>query len=98
MAPNVPPSGAGGTSANPDLIYFNGIDPDTGTYAVPPVSIDDLAKQVRARPGVATLAEVHGEAPRSFAVPFGIDLTDLADVGWAVVFPEDAAREVRDAL
>jgi hypothetical protein len=98
MSPNAPPSGAGGTPANPDLIYFNGIDPDTGTYAVPPVSIDDLAKQVRARPGVAALTEAHGDVPRSFAVPFGLDLTNLADVGWAVVFPEDAPPEVRDAL
>src|SRR5262245_22297305 len=98
MSPTAPASGAGGTPANPDLIYFNGIDPDTGAYAVPPVSVDDLAKRVRARPGVATLAELHGEAPRSFAVPFGLDLTSLEDVGWAIVFPEDAPQEVRDAL
>jgi hypothetical protein len=98
MSPTAPLSGTGGASANPDLIYFNGIDPDTGTYALPPVPIDDLAKQVRARPGVATLAELHGEAPRSFAVPFDLDLTDLAQAGWGVVFPEGTAQEVRDAL
>jgi hypothetical protein len=98
MSTNTPGSATGGTPANPDLIYFNGIDPDTGTYAVPPVSIDDLAKHVRARPGVAAVAEVHGDAPRSFAIPFGLDLTSLEDVGWAVVFPTDAPQEVRDAL
>jgi hypothetical protein len=86
------------SSPDPNLIYFNGIDPDTGTYAVPPVSVDDLAKTVRARPGVAALAEVHGESPRSFAVPFGLDLTNLQDVGWAIVFPEDGPAQVRDAL
>jgi hypothetical protein len=91
-------SAASGPAPDPNRIYFNGIDPDTGTYAVPPVSIDDLAKRVRARPGVETLTELHGEAPRSFAVPFGQDLTNLADVGWAVVFPEDAPQEIRDAL
>jgi hypothetical protein len=98
MSANPPAAGVGGTTANPDLIYFNGIDPDTGTYAVPPVSIDDLAKRVRTRPGVATLAELHGEAPRSFAAPFGLDLTNLQDVGWAVLFPEDTPQAVRDAL
>lgn len=98
MSPNVSGSGSAGSSGKPDLVYFNGIDPDTGTYAIPPLSIGDLAKQVRARPGVSVLAEVHGEAPRSFAIPFGLDLTKLGDVGWAVVFPEDTSQEVRDAL
>ena len=98
MSPSGAASGVGGTPTNPDLIYFNGIDPDTGTYAVPPFALEDLAKQVRVHPGVATLTEVHGEAPRSFAVPFGIDLTNLADVGWAVVFAEDTPPDVRAAL
>jgi hypothetical protein len=98
MIPNGLTSGGGGAVAHPNLIYSNGIDPDTGTYALPPVSIDDLAKQVRARPGVATVAELHGEAPRSFAVPFDTDLTDLKDTGWAVIFAEDTSQEIRDAL
>jgi hypothetical protein len=98
MSPDAPTPGAGGSPPRADLLYFNGIDLDTGTYAVPPVSIDDLAKQVRVRPGVTALADLHGQTPRSFAVPFGLDLTSLADAGWGVVFPEDAPREVRDAL
>jgi hypothetical protein len=98
MSANASASGAGGIPANPDLIYFNGIDPDTGTYSIPPASIDDLAKQVRARPGVAELVELHGETPRSFAMPFDLDVTNLQDVGWALVLPEDAPQEVRDAL
>jgi hypothetical protein len=98
MSPNANAPGAAGTAANPDLIYFNGIDPDTGAYAVPPVSVTDLAKRVRARPGVEDIAEVHGDAPRSFAPPFGLDLTSLEDSGWAVVFPEGGPKDVRDAL
>jgi hypothetical protein len=98
MTPNAPGSVAGGTAAKPDLIYFNGIDPDTGTYAIPPRSIDDLAKGVRARPVVAAVAELHGETPRSYAMPWGLDLTDLAQAGWAVIFPEGTPQEVRDAL
>jgi hypothetical protein len=100
VSPNSPKAAAAATPTTRDsnLIYFNGIDPDTGNYAVPPMALDVLAKQVRERPGVSALAEVHGEAPRSFAVPFGLDLTNLADVGWAVVFPADAPQDVRNAL
>jgi hypothetical protein len=98
MTPHGSTSGAAVAPPDPNLIYFNGIDPDTGTYAVPPVSLDDLAKTVRARPAVAALTEVHGESPRSFAVPFDTDMTDLKDAGWAIIFSEDGPGEVRDAL
>jgi hypothetical protein len=98
MTPSAPASGTGEVPSTPDLIYFNGIDPETGTYAIPPRSIDDLAQRVRTRPGVANLRELHGDTPRSFAVQFGLDLTNLADAGWALVLPEDAPREVHDAL
>lgn len=97
MSPNSAEAGSA-ASANPDLIYFNGIDPDTGTYAVPPQTIDELAKKVRARPGVDALADVQGETPRSFAVPFDMDLTDLSQAGWGVIFSEDTPQSVRDAL
>jgi hypothetical protein len=98
MTANASVSGAQEVSANPDLIYFNGIDPDTGHYAVPPVSVDALAKEVRARPGGTTLAELRGGSPRAFAMPFDLELTNLQDVGWAVIFSEDASQPVRDAL
>lgn len=99
------PSRVGGKppAPNPNLIYLNGIDPQTGTYAIRPVSIDKLAKKVQQRPGTDAVVEVHrgmqrGEKPRSFAAPFGKDLTNLHDVGWAIVFPEHPQRGVRDAL
>jgi hypothetical protein len=90
--------GTSGAAANPDLLYLNGIDPETGKYAVPPLSIDELAKKVRAAPGGDSYAAIHGESARSFAPPFGVDLEKTEDAGWAIVFPEDAPKEVRDAL
>lgn len=81
-----------------NLVYLNGIDPDTGNYALRPMSLDDLAKRVRARPVEPTLAEQRGKVPRSFAVPFGVDLTKLADVGWGIIFPEGCSKKIRDAL
>jgi hypothetical protein len=98
MSPTASPAGAGKTPADPNLLYFNGIDPETGTYAIRPVSIDDLAKRVRARPGLETITDLHGDTPRAFAIPFDTDMTYLAQAGWAVIFPEGTPQEVRDAL
>ena len=103
MTPTAPRSPVGDKPPDPNLIYINGIDPETGTYAVRPRLIDNWAKIVKQRPGADALVDVHpgvqqGEKPRSFAAIFDRDLTDLKDVGWAVVVPEDGAREVRDAL
>src|SRR5947209_1196770 len=47
-------------SGEPDLLYFNGIDPETGTYAVPPMSIDVLAERVRISPGIEPLPRKQG--------------------------------------
>jgi hypothetical protein len=48
MAPNASATGVPGTAVDPDLIYFNGIEPDMGTYAVAPISIDN--REAGARP------------------------------------------------
>jgi hypothetical protein len=46
-------NGFGGLGPDLDskLIYLNGINPDTGTYAVPPFSIDSHARKVLSHPG-----------------------------------------------
>jgi hypothetical protein len=88
----------GKAAMNPEIIYVNGIDFDTGTYAVQPRSVEDLANDVRRRPGVTLIAELHGEAPRSFGLPFGVDFDKLEDAGWGIVFHEDTPPDVRAAL
>jgi hypothetical protein len=75
-----------------DVIYVNGIDPETGEYAIPPFSISDLAKQVRARPGVDTVTHTRGATRRSYGLPYGVQ------AGWGIVFHEDAQQDVRMAL
>ena len=84
--------------ADPNLIYVNGIDADTGQYAFVPRSIDDLAKQVLVRPGVGAFAEMHAETPRSFGLPFGMDPERLEESGLGIVFHEDTPQNVRAAL
>jgi CHAT domain/Peptidase family C25 len=84
--------------ADPNLIYVNGIDLETGQYAFAPRSIDALAKQVLIRPGVGAFEAVHAETPRSFGVPFGMDPSKLEEAGWGIVFHEDTPQDVRGAL
>jgi hypothetical protein len=84
--------------ASADLIYLNGIDPDTGHYAIPPMPIDELAKHVRAHPGEVPAANQRGKVPRAFAAQFGVDMTSISEVGWAIVFPEGCPKKIRDAM
>jgi hypothetical protein len=89
---------AGPKSPDPNLVYVNGIDFDTGEYAFKPRSIDDLAKQVLAHPGADRFGEMHGDKPRSFALPFDMDPNKLDESGWGVIFHTDTPQKVRDAL
>ena len=83
---------------DPRLVYVNGIDVETGNYAFPPRSVDDLAKQVLVRPGVTGFTQLHTETPRSFGVPFGMDPSKLEEAGWGVIFHEDTPHDIQDAL
>lgn len=84
--------------ADPNLVYVNGIDFETGRYAVAPRSIDDIAKRVLKRPGLDSLAAVHKQQPRAFGVPFGVDLEKPEEAGWGIVFHEDTPQDIRQAL
>jgi hypothetical protein len=81
-----------------DLLYFNGIDPETGKYAMPPTAIEEVARAVLANPGLETYQSLHGDRAVPFGPPFGMSLDNPAQVGWGVVFHQDTPREVRDAL
>lgn len=85
-------------SASADLVYFNGVDADTGEYATKARSLDELARIARANPRVAPLQETHGEQPRSFGLPPSVNFEKLDEAGWGVIFHESAAKELRDAL
>ena len=48
-----------------ELVYVNGIDFDTGQYAVQPQPIDEIAKRVFQRPELDKFSDVHAEHDRS---------------------------------
>jgi hypothetical protein len=88
----------GGPAGNPDFVYLNGIDPETGMYAVQPLAVDELARGIRSHSPAPSSQGLRTDSLRSFAAPYGIDLERLEETGWAVIFPEETAGEVRDAL
>ena len=86
------------TTWDPQLVYFNGIDPDTGTYATPPVAIADLAKRVGSHPDGADIAASSDEGSRGIVALLGVDLDRLDQAGWGIIFHEDAPESIRAAL
>jgi hypothetical protein len=85
-------------SSDSALVYFNGIDPDTGDYAVPPAPLTELAKQIIRTPGGANIAASCDAGTRGIAALLGVDLGRLDQAGWGIVFHEDAPEPVRAAL
>ena len=69
-------------------MVFNGIDGATGSYLIPPMGPDELARRI-APPGALT-----GERR---TMP-GVDPRDLAQTGWGVLFPAGQDSAIRDAL
>ena len=59
--------GTNGTESDSEIVYFNGIDPETGKYAVPPTSIEGVARNVLSNPGFESYESLHGDR----AVPLG---------------------------
>lgn len=84
-----------------DLIYPNGIDLDTGTYAVPPIrpeDLDALLGRQKERPENIGDLESRAHAPDSLGVMEGVDPRRLEEAGWGVIFAEDADPAVEQAL
>ena len=98
MATNAGAAAVTTAAADPNLVYVNGIDIDSGRYAFAPRSIDDLARHVLVHPSVRAFAERHVETLRSFNVRFGMHPDKLEEAGWAIVFHEDTPQDVRGAL
>jgi CHAT domain len=82
---------------DPNLVYVNGIDFNTGKYAFKPRTVADVAAFVAGRPGIETFDKTRGDQPRAFALPFGTT-ENIEDTGWGIIFPTDTPESVRSAL
>ena len=57
---------------DPELVYFNGINQDTGTPATPPVPIADLAKRVASRPNADEITASSDDGSRGIVALLGV--------------------------
>ena len=92
-----------GRGSETDLLYFNGIDGDTGEYLLPPLSPHAVAALARGEPiDPKHLQELKSKYRRAtektFAVVEGVDPTRVEEAGWGVIFAADAHPALRDSL
>jgi len=82
---------------NETLLHFNGIDGDTGSYDLPPMTAEDLVKFVRGEATPENLNELRFRHQRGTAkhlgVKEGVDATKLDEAGWGVIFPQYPVAE-----
>ena len=83
-----------------NVIYSNGIDLDTGTYAVPPLTPEELGAVIRGEKPAENIAELTARAnrPRSLGTKEGVDPKDLSQTGWSVILAANAPPEIEKAL
>lgn len=85
-----------------DLLYFNGLDGNTGAYLIPPLHPDQLALVARGElfepADLADLKRRRVQLEPSFGVKEGVDATDLTQAGWGVIFPAGGDPRIKDAL
>ena len=79
---------------DPNFIFVNGIDFNTGDYAFKPRTIDDIAASVSGRPGLEKFGKTRGAA-LAFAPPAS---EKLEDIGWGIIFPADISAPIKDVL
>jgi hypothetical protein len=86
-----------------EFLYFNGIDGNSGSYLLPPLS----AKQVAAIAANTSLDDAQIKELKwwhqritegHYGVKEGVDPKNLAETGWGVIFAHDENPAVREAL
>jgi hypothetical protein len=79
------------------LLYFNGIDGDTGNYDLPPMSAEELMSVIRGEATSEIINELRFRVQQAttgfLGVKEGVDPTKLEESGWGVIFPAYPASE-----
>ena len=85
------------------LLHFNGLNGATGEYGMPAMSSDQLAEFIGGQKDPENLVELRNKknaaSSAHYGVKEGVDVSDLAQAGWGVIFAAKGADpEVREAL
>ncbi|HYV00991.1 MAG TPA: hypothetical protein VEM93_01420 [Actinomycetota bacterium] len=84
-------------------LFFNGIDGLSGQYLLPPLGPRALSKVAQGEPFDAQeraelQARFRASSEKFLGAIEGVDVTDVADSGWGVVFAHDGDPMVHEAL
>lgn len=90
------------TASSPRLLYFNGINGDSGEYDLPPMTGQELSILIRGQSQPENLNELRfrhrQRTQRHLGVKEGVDPKDLRQAGWGVIFAHDEDPAIIDAL
>lgn len=85
-----------------ELLYFNGINGVTGSYALPPMTASNLSNFIQGASTPENLAELRYKYERKdeqhLGVKEGVDPKDLGQAGWGIIFAHDADPAIKEAL
>jgi hypothetical protein len=88
--------------ATDDLLYFNGINGETGDYDLPPMTGEDLAKFIKGEAKPENLSELRhryeSKDLKHLGVKEGVDPKRLDQSGWGIIFAHDADPAIKEAL
>lgn len=91
------PSGAGPSPGDPDIVFVNGIDLDTGHLLSPDPPGEPEA--MRVGPREWRRLTHWKENQDTLRLPIhGVDPENLAQAGWGVIYGPDVDQDVKDAL
>src|SRR4051794_28435433 len=83
-------------------MFFNGVNGSTGDYATKVRSVAELSRVAQGlsidESHLRDLQQKEAVAAPSFAPIQGVEVRDLAQTGWGVIFPFDADPTVKEAL
>jgi len=85
-----------------ELLFFNGIDGESGEYALPPMTGKELSDFIQGTKPPENLDELkfryQQSTQKAFGVREGVDPKKLDEAGWGVIFSHDADPAIKDAL
>lgn len=90
--------------ANDDqqLLYFNGVDGESGDYALPPMTGAELSNFIQGESPPGNLSELRDKDRRRnqavMGVKEGVDPKRLDESGWGVIFAHDVDPAIKEAL
>jgi PfpI family intracellular protease len=85
-----------------DLLYFNGVNATTGEYSLPPMTSQELSSVITGEMPPENIEDLRHryrlDSEGTFGVRANVDVRNLAETGWGVIFPYGVDPAIKEAL